>query len=236
MTIEQSPKIKRRCIQVDSHSVTSIANDVVEISAEGNQAQLTALVINSSQEMAKEITMQLTLTMPGCSITYAPTIEVAKWILAKKKIDLIVSSPVLPDGGIARLNKTLQKMDCPPDVVVVGDVRLKNAELFNDSGYQFATIRRFGAQDEAPKFPRIVRKPAESKEIIKSQIKTLGADLRNDLNNPLQEIVAMVFVAQAGTELAPGTAQALKAIEGAAKNMAGVVKGLEDKIRCAVSE
>jgi signal transduction histidine kinase len=63
----------------------------------------------------------------------------------------------------------------------------------------------------------------------------LGADIRNDLNNPLQEIVAMAFVAQAAGELSPVAEQALDAIENAAMNLSQVVNALEGKIRGVMS-
>jgi hypothetical protein len=189
------------------------------------------LVINDGQEMAKEITLQLTLSFPGCAITYAPTIELARWILARRKVSLIVSSPVLPDGGIGRLRDSLQKLQSPPDVVVVGDMALKSAELFGQSGYEFAAVRRLAPKAEPHARTTKSSIPA-SKPLrpVDSKIRSLGADLRNDLNNPLQEIVAMVFVAQATGALSESTGQALEAIDRAAKNMAQVVSKLEQKM------
>ncbi len=171
--------------------------------------------------------MQVTLQMPGCSIMYAPSIDIAKWILGRRKIDLVVSSAILPDGNITRLKSTLENMATPPDVVVVGHMNVRNVQIFGESGYEFLAIRRFEVKpgDAAPK-----------KEAgFHHKIKELGADIRNDLNNPLQEIVAMVFVAQTGLESSPATEQALRAIDNAAKNLARVVNGLEDKIRHAVN-
>ena len=66
-------------------------------------------------------------------------------------------------------------------------------------------------------------------ESIEEKVSRLGADVRDALNNPLQEIVALVYVARH----APGsqnTEKALNAIESAAKGMAGVVWGLEDQL------
>lgn len=183
------------------------------------------LVINSSHEMAKEITIQLQLKIPGCSITYAPSIELSKWILKRKKVDLIVASPLLPDGSIYRLRDVLQKIESPPDLVVVGDMNVRDVELLKETNYKFATMRRFGRPPEPA--------PKKSSQ-IETTIKSLGADIRNDLNNPLQEIVAMVFVAQAGAKTGPSTGKALEAIDKAAKNMAQVVKDLEGKIMQAV--
>ena len=209
-----------------------------ETQAQIAPSDLNVLVINDSHDMAKEITMQLTLALPGCSITYAPTIELAKWILNRRKISLVVSSPLLPDGGIAKLRDSLQKLQSPPDVVVVGDSALRNTEIFKDSRYEFAAVRKIGARSELP--APIVRSIAvhsvreDAPPQVDTRIRALGADIRNDLNNPLQEIVAMVFVAQAAGELAQPTSQALEAIDKAAKNMAQVVSKLEDKIFGAV--
>ncbi len=188
----------------------------------------TVLVINSSQEMAKEITLQLTLSIPGCSIMFAPTIEVAKWILKRRRVSLVISSPLLPDGSIERLKGTLEKMENPADLVVVGTLNSRSAEILTDSVYKCRGLRRIPAATPISE-PQIVRRPR-----LQQSIKTLGADIRNDLNNPLQEIVAMVFVARAGKEKSQTSDCALDAIEKAAKNMSKVVNALEDKIRGAV--
>lgn len=186
------------------------------------EREMRVLVVNSSQEMAKEITMQLTLGLPGCALTYAPTLALAKWILSRRKIDLLVSSPMLPDGNITKLNAVLAKLADPPDVVVVGS---SNPKLLGESGYSAIASRTMRA-------PSVRVRPAAP---LRDSIKSLGDDLRNDLNNPLQEIVAMVYVAKAGDTSSPAIGQALDAIDRAAHNMASIVKGLEDKIRRAVA-
>lgn len=190
-------------------------------------AESSVLVINASHEMAKEITLQLTLQMPGCSITYAPTVELARWILKKKKIDLVVSSPVLPDGPITKLRETLQSLSTQPDMVVVGKINVRGAESLSSLGYEHSSIHRISQPSKVTQLPKIQRRKVDE------TVKTLGADIRNDLNNPLQEIVAMVFVAKASGQ-SEAAEQALEAIEKAAKNMAQVVGSLEDKIRGAV--
>ena len=217
-------------VQFKRQSITVGGEPLAPRPAVGKSADINVLVINDGQEMAREITFQLTLSFPGCSITYAPTLELARWILSRRRISLIVSSPVLPDGGIGRLRDTLEQLANPPDVVVVGDIALKSAELFGRSGYEFAAVRRMGAAN--PNRPSRVSPPPAMPVVqpVDSKIRSLGADLRNDLNNPLQEIVAMVFVAQATGALSESTGQALEAIDRAAKNMAQVVSKLEEKM------
>ncbi|RIL08829.1 MAG: hypothetical protein DCC75_07970, partial [Proteobacteria bacterium] len=174
------------------------------------------LVINSSQELAKEITMQLTLHLPGCSIMYAPTLELAKLILKKRVIDLVVSCPILVDGSISKLQEILKSSKSQPSLVVFGKAEESLAQLFSDADYRLN--------------PSVKSQPP-----VNQRIKSLGADLRNDLNNPLQEIVALLFVAKnKGNENAPIINQALDAIGKAAKNMAGVVKSIEERLLCAV--
>ncbi len=190
---------------------------------------VSVLVLNSSHEMAKEITLQLTLKIPGCSIQYAPTIQLAKWMLSRKKIDLIVASPVLPDGSVTILQSALLELENPPDLVVVGALNITNAEALSTMGYEYSRLHRIdkSAQIQNQTLPII------HKRNVSEHIRSLGADLRNDLNNPLQEIVAMVFVAKASGE-SSATSTALEAIDKAAQNLAGVVKGLETRILGAV--
>src|SRR5262249_2558878 len=118
------------------------------LQAPGSEGEKTVLVINASSEMAKEMTMQISLRMPACSIMYAPTIEVAGWILHRRKIDLIVSSGILPDGSISKLQDELQGVELPPDLVVVGDMNLKSAEMLSHTGYEFAAIKRLGEEKQ----------------------------------------------------------------------------------------
>jgi len=193
-------------------------------------SDITVLVVNSSHEMAREITTQLILKFPFCSILYAPTIELARWILKRRSINLVVSSSTLPDGNIIKLKQTLEKLSNPPDVVVVGNMRIKNVELFSNSGYQFTGYKRIGNKN--PSSSNAENLPVDS---IVDSIKGLGENIRNDLNNPLQEIVAMVFIAAHSRGDESATGSALEAIEKAAKNMSGIVNSLEGKIMTAVA-
>lgn len=195
-----------------------------------NTEVCSALVVNSSYTMAKEITLALTLRMPACAIMYAPTLQLARWILQRRKVDLVVSSGILPDGNVSALVPTFEKMETPPDLVVVGNLSEKSAERLENSGYLFNTVRHLGDIKQT----KLGGKPNAEPQVLQSKIKELGADLRNDLNNPLQAIVAMVFVAQSANQVNPSTIQALEAIDRAAKGMAAVVNKLEEKIRGAV--
>lgn len=206
---------------------------------------VSVLVVNSSRSMAKEITHQLSLAIPGASLVYAPSIEIARWVLGKRKFDLVVSDSVLADGGVSKLSEVLHELTPRPDLVVVGASSASIAKAFEEIEYRCSKTKSISSDVFAPV---IIRPPvsAVSRGTSSarapggtSKISSLGAEIRNDLNNPLQEIVAMVFIAQNGAagasgEISPATAQALEAIERAAKSMSGVVNQLEDRIRGAV--
>ena len=177
------------------------------------------LVINSSQEMAKAITLQLSLSIPGCSIIYAPSVQLASLIIRRRMIDLVVSSPLLPDGPVTNLQAALEELEMPPDLIVVGDSTAQYHDLLKHTRYHYVTQRKVRSEDS---------------NTIDQAVKSLGADIRNDLNNPLQEIVAMVFIARNG-KANSNTKQALDAIDKAAHNMASIVNSLEEKIRDKVS-
>ncbi len=228
-------KIRRKNIVLEPSNYEDEMNSTflkpTNIIANGSNLEpCSALVVNSSFSMAKEITLALTLRMPACSIMYAPTLQLARWILQRRKVDLVVSSGILPDGNVAGLVSTFEKMETPPDLVVVGNLSEKHAERLQGSGYAINTVRQLGDVTTAPLIGKNFTQPVP----LQSKLKELGADLRNDLNNPLQAIVAMVFVAQSQVNANPSTFQALEAIERAAKGMAAVVNKLEDKIRDVV--
>jgi hypothetical protein len=184
----------------------------------------TVLVINASQSMAHEITLELSRTLPGSTILFAPTLSLALWILKRRRINLILSSAILPDGALATLHQFIELMSPPPELVVISDLHSSRAELGSHPGYRFVELRRVSTRQ------------GEESQVIQSRISELGANLRNDLNNPLQEIVAMAFVAHTSQGLSPMAEEALSAIQRAAGNMADVVNRLEDKIRVVVSQ
>ena len=164
------------------------------------QLDCKVLVINASSKMAKEMTHQITLAMPGCSIMYAPTLELARWILKRRDIDLVVSSALLPDGSIAKLSAMLASSESAPDLVVVGSMNKRLQLELKENYYQAKTARKL-TTESAEGAPRIMRNKYQPQPPAKeTKICELGADIRNDLNNPLQEIVAMVFVAQAAQD------------------------------------
>lgn len=217
------PRSNRRVMREDSQIVKLVnlkSSEALHKAKNSLEDSLSVLVINSSHEIAKEITLQLQLKLSGCSIMYAPTIELAAMLIRRRKIDLIVSCPVLPDGTIAKLRSALQDLEDAPDLVVVGEVNAENAEAVSELNYHYSSMRSLNQ--------------SKAQEEFDSHIKVLGADIRNDINNPLQEIVAMVFVAKSCGE-SPTTSPALDAIERAAKNLAVVARGIEDKIRGIVT-
>lgn len=185
----------------------------------------TVLVVNASQDMAQEITIELSRTLPGSSILFAPTLHLALWMLKRRQIDIILSSSTLPDGPLSKLHESLELMQPPPELVILSDLTTTRSELGSHPGYRFVELRRVNS-----------RQPFAAPQFGQRNIASLGADIRNDLNNPLQEIVAMAFVAHASQGLSPTAEQALTAIQKAAANMASVVNNLEDKIRSVVTE
>jgi hypothetical protein len=202
----------------------NLPNAVLPQGPAPSQVGATVLVINASQDMAQEITVELSRTLPGCSILFAPTLNLALWMLKRRSIDIILSSSILPDGPLTKLHESLELLSPPPELVILSDLSATRSDLGSHPGYRFVELRRVPTQ----------RSYSPSTEQPLPQISTLGADLRNDLNNPLQEIVAMAFVATASQGLSPIAEEALGAIQRAASNMASVVNSLEDKIRTVV--
>lgn len=192
---------------------------------------ITALVINASTEMARPMTSELSVALPGCAILFAPTLDLALWILKRRAIDLVVTSPIFPDGPITRLHEFLEQLETPPELVVVGNLHEAPTAKEPIAGYRYVSMRRLGsgavsANQDSP----------SSDDSLSNAVRALSADLRNDLNNPLQEIVAMAFVAQASAGISPLAEQALSAIERAASGMATIVNSLEDKIHGVVAD
>lgn len=187
----------------------------------------TVLVINASQGLAQEITVELSRTLPGATILFAPTLHLALWILKRRSIDIILSSSVLPDGPLGKLHEFLDLMSPPPELVIISDLTTTRSEMASHPGYRFVELRRVSMRQQPQQIPPLPAAPL-------ARISELGADIRNDLNNPLQEIVAMAFVAHSSQGLSLSAEQALSAIQRAASNMAAVVNKIEEKIRSAV--
>jgi len=218
----QDPFLGSTPSAVSQTKTTDVSYDSAHIAQSG----ATVLVINASQDMAQEITVELSRTLPGCSILFAPTLHLALWMLKRRSIDIILSSATLPDGPISKLHESLELLSPPPELVILSDLTTTRSELGSHPGYRFVELRRVPSQ-------RSHAQP-EKTQPHGVEISSLGADLRNDLNNPLQEIVAMAFVATSSQGLSPIAEEALSAIQRAATNMASVVNTLEDKIRSVV--
>ena len=200
------------------------------IKAKGSAMSCTALVINASLDMAREITIELSRAIPDCNIMFAPTLELAIWLIKRRPIDLVLTSEALPDGSLAKLHSELSDLEQPPELLVLGDFCSSSAQFTEHSAYRFVELRRLSSAIGELQGAST----ADAAPNVKAVIEELGADIRNDLNNPLQEIVAMAFVAQSSNGLSPAAEQALTAIERAAKSMSHVVNGIEDKIKSVV--
>jgi hypothetical protein len=228
----QGPNIIRGALPITSPDFTPN-----KANAQKLQSGATVLVINASQDTAEELTSELTRTLPGCSILFAPTLHLALWILKRRTIDLIVSSAVLPDGNISKLHEALEVMSPPPELVVISDLTSYRGDLGSHPGYRFVELRRVPAGGGSTDVSAGGNSGITKGHVVGTpgtDVSTLGADIRNDLNNPLQEIVAMAFVATTSDGLSPVAEEALNAIQRAASNMSSVVNSLEDKIRSVV--
>ena len=192
-------------------SILTQNNNQQQLDPAAEEKTFTVLVLNSNRDMANEIASQLAARVDECNIVYAPTLETAKILLKRRKIDLIVSSPMLPDGHIARLQPLLESLSDPPDVVIFADKEKRGLELFESPSYQFLSVRQVKSSDQ------------------QTPLREASKEIRDALNNPLQEIVALVFVAHS-TRCSQTTDRALDAIEQAAQKMAGIVWGLEEKL------
>ncbi len=183
---------------------------------EKEERRIQILIINSSEEIAACMTEELEREFGLSTILYAPTLTLARWLLKKRRFDLVVTSPMLPDGSVASLRSSLHSFDNPPDLLVVGEHEKYTRDILKNSVYQLRASKSMQQQSRD------------------QSIKSLGADLRNDFNNPLQEIVAMVFVAKVTDCLPAQSIQALNAIERAAKNMSDLVWKIEEKIMVTI--
>ncbi len=181
------------------------------------------LILNASHDMAVEMTACLEQTVSHCQIIYVPSITLARLMLSRRNIDLVISSSVLPDGSVQLLKESILEAEYQPDLIVVG----LDAHL--------SMIRDKGRLSENAPADMALAGYQKLKVENDDEVSTLGADIRNDLNNPLQEIVAMVYVAQVDATMTPETKQALGAIDQAAKSMSGYINDLEDKIRSVVT-
>lgn len=175
------------------------------------------LILNGSAEMAKLVTSELLKSVPGAKLLYAPSIAIAEWLITTRRFHLIISDAILPDGNISRLNRSLSTLENLPDLIVVGEKNFKGKQILLDKTYSLQKISDMQS------------------EVKQSKVAELGADLRNDLNNPLQQIVAMAFVARSAQGASELTNEALGAIESAAQSMAGVVWGIEEKLLKALN-
>ena len=210
--------IKRNLSLITSPS--PFQNDVPEKAAKN----YSVLVLNANRQMANEISARLAEHVDDCSMVYAPTLELAKLLLKKGDIDLVVSSPILPDGHITKLQPILESLQNPPDVLIFADSEKKSIRLFESTNYHFLSIKQVNSEAEPLTVEKCVKLSDET-----DALSHISADIRDALNNPLQEIVSLIFVARSAPA-SFSTERALDAIEAAAQNMATMVWGIEDRL------
>lgn len=197
-----------------------------------NQTKPSVLVVNSSNVMAGAITKQLSITCPDCTLLYSPSLALAGWMLKKRKINLIIANEVLPDGGIDKLKTIVSGLEDPPDILVVGRSVHRSVLALTGAGYHM--VKRKKLEIAASDINYSYKNPDKDTISLKNRLTSLGADLRNDLNNPLQEIVTMAYIAKQDSLSNTMTEEAIFAIEKAANQLAGTVSGLEQRIVRAV--
>jgi hypothetical protein len=78
----------------------------------------------------------------------------------------------------------------------------------------------------------LLGEPANDDNLIKTSIRRIGAALRHNINNPLQEILALTHVVQAGAS----SDEAIDALQRAATGLAQRVSRIEEEMLRAVEE
>lgn len=218
--------IKSSPVSSDPHTTSISESSIKSNRASASKNRPTVLVVNASHTMAETVTLELTETIPDCTILFAPTVQIALWIVGKRQIDVIISSATLPDGTASQIHSSLSNVPSPPELLILSELSTTRDVISSHPGYRFIELRRV-TQSSSVGLP-IARN--------KNALALLGADIRNDLNNPLQEIVAMAFVATSSSELSSTAEEALSAIQRAATSMASIINSLEDKIKLVVNE
>jgi hypothetical protein len=208
---------------------------VVRINLVGGTMRV--LLLNGSKEEAYGVMPWLEQHIPNCKLSLVPSIELAMWLLDRQPFELIVSSQLLPDGSFERMMHKLKKLKPPPALIVIGTEKHRY-EVMKSDAYRLASLTPVDTARGERGGTTMQEVVTTAREYhLKKRISHLGADLRNDLNNPLQEIVAMAFVASAflgsneGQVVSEETDKAIRAINQAAQGMAQVVNSLEQKIR-----
>lgn len=186
-----------------------------------SENRTSVLVLGVAEKLATPLMENLKSQDEFGQILFAPTLGVAEWLLLKRPVSLVISTAHLPDGELKDLKKLLYRMIDIPSLIVLGS--------HDDVAQEIAVAQRRKAPPLVHRKMHKLDAPA-----LTQSIKVLGADLRNDLNNPLQEIVTMIYVAKMGGVDASVAREALAAIEKAASQMASVVGSFEGRMHSSI--
>ncbi len=172
------------------------------------------LIINNSSALAFHLKFELEHLLPGCEMVFTPTIEAAAIMLKSEDFSVVIA-----EASVNKKDLTFQLEQCvaPPNLILVGSEEAEILGLAHSVIFELASVRAI--------------KPLPH---VEDPVQTVGNDLRNDLNNPLQAILASVYVAKHLDAASEEAALALDAISHAASQMASTVRGLESRIRRAV--
>jgi hypothetical protein len=179
------------------------------------------LVVNGDSVLASQVMVQLKQLGSSVIPLFVPSLKAAQLMLRRSSFDLIIGSAMLPDGPLTGLEQDLQKVKNPPPVIVVDTIE-EAAEVPLDQEYRFAKLRHIKRSLYQHDI-EISQSLLTHDRYIDSVLHEVSTDLRDKLNNPLQEIVAMVYVARNAPSETALVHSALQAIERAAQEMNGAV-------------
>lgn len=216
-----APVFERKTLVVSQPSLRIRYQHQHKIEQQELASRKTVLVVGLEERLATPLIQNLKNQKDFGQILFAPTLGVAEWLLLKREVSIVISTAILADGQLKDLKKLLYRMAEIPSLIVIGSSE--------DVSQELSVIKKRATPPYVHRKPHQLDTPA-----VTQTIKVLGADLRNDLNNPLQEIVTMVYVAKMGSPDASAANEALGAIERAANQMATVVKSFEGKMESSI--
>jgi hypothetical protein len=218
-------QLKRRLTITSQLRCSTNTKDLKTLPNPNKSSNRTVLVLNNDARIAEAVTVQLLRLDPQISIIYAPTLTSAKVFLKGCPVSLIITEETLPDGSAYLLRSTLEESGQEPQLIILSQAHNFSGLPFEAvSPYRFARVQLIGSTHSYNRgLTEASSNQCPTKTHISALKRQIRAELKDSVNNPLQEILAMVYVARNCSETNALLNEALKAIETAAEKIASEV-------------
>ena len=140
----QSKRIKPLNSQIEKQEIKPQPQAVAAGGHKSSRDSLPQIMmVHTHRQLAREISAQLLLELPGSSVVFAPTVDFAVKLTRRCRFDLIIVGADLLGENSSDLKTALNKLSEPPTVMTLGRNQTATSAAIQSVGYTAARALKF---------------------------------------------------------------------------------------------